>query len=753
MKTKNIRTALLAVALVCAFVNMAVPGMGASLENDSVAGISVTQLRDVEIVGVKQMPEKELEAVTEIDEAEIKAFNINAVRNISEVTPNFYIPMYGSRMTSSIYVRGLGSRIDAPVVGLNVDNVPYLNKDNYDFDIADISRIEVLRGTRSLLNGRNSMGGQINITTMSPWDYEGVRFTGEYGRGNSGRVNLSWYGRLSALVATSVSGQFGSTDGFYKNEYDNSDCGKERQGSLRWKLSWHPGSRWSLSNVAGVTMGKQTGYPYASLETGRIDYNDTTSYRRTSFTDGLTVSYTGKRMIATSVTSVQYLDDDMHLDQDFLPEDYFILQQKRKEWAWTQDLFAKGTRGKYDWLLGVFGFYKTCDMQAPVTFKDYGISTLIENNVNRVLPAGMRLEWDSRRMLLNSSFDMSNGGFAVYHQSTVTLGRVSLRGGLRWDIEHVGLDYVSNVNTSCTMYRSLPTGMEIPLAQRPIIVDDKGSMSQTFSELLPQLLVSVDLGRGWDVYASVAKGYKAGGYNTQMFSDVLQQQLMEQVGMSAAYDIEKMLTYKPEKSWTYEVGAEAVLCDGRLRLGGVAYCMSVRDQQLTVFPEGQTTGRCMTNAGRTRSIGGEAEINWQATGDLRLSAAYGYTHATFTQYNDGRTDFEGKHLPYAPSQTMFVSAHYDVPLSFGDFTPAVDVYTRGAGDIWWDDDNTERQKFYATLNASLSVNHKLGSLSLWGENLTNTRYDTFYFESIGNKFVQHARPWAVGVTLRLNIEM
>ena len=90
----------------------------------------------------------------------------------------------GSRMTSSIYVRGIGARIDQPVVGLNVDNVPFLNKDNYDFDMPDIARIEVIRGPQSTLYGRNTMGGLINIYTISPLNYQGSRVMAETGKGN-----------------------------------------------------------------------------------------------------------------------------------------------------------------------------------------------------------------------------------------------------------------------------------------------------------------------------------------------------------------------------------------------------------------------------------------------------------------------------------------------------------------------------------------------------------------------------------------
>ena len=84
-------------------------------------------------------------------------------------------------MTSTIYVRGMGARIDQPVVGFNVDNVPFLNKDGYDFDIEDIDRIEVLRGPQSTLYGRNTMGGLVNVYTLSPMKYQGLRSMLEYG--------------------------------------------------------------------------------------------------------------------------------------------------------------------------------------------------------------------------------------------------------------------------------------------------------------------------------------------------------------------------------------------------------------------------------------------------------------------------------------------------------------------------------------------------------------------------------------------
>ena len=707
-------------------------------------------LRDVEVVSVKRVAVNPLEPVTRINTGMIQDLDINAVKDVGVIVPNFYMPDYGSRMTSSIYVRGLGARIDQPVVGLNVDNVPLLNKDGYDMDVFDMESIEVVRGSAGVLSGRNSIGGQISVTTLSPWRVRGLRVLAEYGRYNTARAGIGWYGKISEHLATSITGYYNHSDGFYKNEYDNSRVGGENAGGARWKLSWHPGSRWSLMNVASFSMGQNDGYPYASLQTGKIAYNDSTLYKRTTFTDGLTVSYTGNRIIATSVTSFQYLNDDMRLDQDFTPDDYFTLRQKRHEWAITQDLYAKGSRGHYNWLLGAFGFYRSSNMHAPVNFKDTGLKRLIEDNVNQKIPAGMHLAFDERNMLLDSHFDMSNGGFAVYHQSAVRFGGFTAEIGLRWDIERVGLDYRSDADAAMTMYRQLPTGAMIPLATQPLSVHDTGNLHQTYNEILPQAAVGYD-GDLWSVSARVAKGYKAGGYNTQMFSDILQQQLMEQAGVEAQYDIDKMLTYKPEKAWTYELTGRFNTRNRRFEAEAVLFLMKVRDQQLTVFPNGNTTGRAMTNAGRTRSMGVELTARYTPVNHLDIAASYGFTNAVFTKYDNGQLNLKGKHLPYAPAHTLFASAGYTFP-SLGAVTPALTAYTRGAGRIFWDDVNSVEQKFYATLGASLELRYSTyGSLTLWGENLTNTRYNTFYFESIGHAFVQRGRPVSFGATLRLTL--
>ena len=701
-------------------------------------------------VEAKQTASAEMAAVTTASGEYAERLGIATMRGMSEIVPNFYIPDYGSHMTSSIYVRGLGARIDQPVVGLSVDGVPILNKNNYDFDLLDIDSIEIFRGAQSILNGRNTMCGQVNIYTLSPWRAKGWRFMAEYGRFNSVKVGAGWYGQLSPKAATSLTAYFTSSDGYFRNEHDGQRLDHEKQGAARWKLALRPSSRLSLTNTLSAQVSRQGGYPYASVATGQIAYNDTCFYRRFSMADGLTATWAGDGVTVTSQTSAQYIDDNVTLDQDFLPLDYFTLTQRSKEWTLTEDVYVRGRHDAYSWLAGAFAFYKDLDMHAPVTFKDDGIKNLIEAKPNQMNPY-YPISWDERRFVLGSEFENYDRGFAIYHQSHYEWENWDFELGLRWDLEWVTLDYRSHCRTGYTTWRVLPDGSREVYRRNPLNIDDGGRLRRHFGQLLPKIAVGYSPSPVARVYVNIAKGYKAGGFNSQMFSDVLQQRIMALMGLSMGYDVDEIVGYDPEKSWNFELGGKWNTLGGKLDVTGTLFYIICLDQQLTTFPSGLTTGRIMTNAGRTNSCGIEATAQWQVADGLSLRASYGYTYATFRKYNNGQGDFRGKRLPYAPANTAFASVTYDLPCKVLGSRPQACVSVRGIGNIYWDEANTVAQPFYATLGASVALERDRWSLRLWGENLTSARYDTFYFVSVGNAFVQRARPWSVGATIRFNL--
>lgn len=704
-------------------------------------------LGEVSVTGIKQtlnigsLPV----ASTVIGEGELEKLNVVTMKGVSEVAPNFYIPDYGSRMTSSIYVRGIGARIDQPVIGLNVDNVPYLNKDNYDFDLVDIERIEMLRGPQSTLYGRNTMGGLVNIYTLSPMKYQGIRATAEYGTANGIRASLSYYHKLTPRLGMSYTAYYTHSDGYFTNRYNGEKCDKENQGSVRWKTVWRMSDNLTMENVASVQISRQGGYPYESLATGQIAYNDTCFYRRTGVNDGLTFRWHLDNAVLLSITSFQYIDDNMTLDQDFLPESYFTLTQARREWALTQDFVGKGNIGDYSWLGGLFGFFKRTHMDAPVTFKPTGIEELILKHVNE--HSSHPMVWDEESFVLQSRFINPVWGVALYHQSGYSLGDWDFALGLRLDIEHSSLRYNSRCNTSFTI-------LGIDDGQVPVKIDDNGKLKKTFVELLPKFTVTYNIKTlpGSNIYASVARGYKAGGFNTQMFSDVLQQRLMGIMGIAQSYEIDKIISYKPESSWNYEIGAHLSDRSGRLSAQAALFYIDCRDQQLTMFPDGMTTGRIMTNAGKTRSYGAELTLKYHPLDRLGFTASYGHTNARFKEFHNGINDYSGKYIPYAPHNTFFIGATYRQPVNESWLEGVtVDLNCRGVGEIMWDEANTVRQPFYMLPGASVKLDFKKCSLTLWGENLSDTKYNTFYFVSIGNAFLQRGKPLRIGVTFRVQI--
>ncbi len=713
-------------------------------------------LPQVSVTAVKigsQLRSKPVSA-TVIDASELKRDRIINMHQASDLSPNLYIPRYGSRITSSIYMRGIGARIDQPAVGLTIDNIPILNKDNYDFDVADMVRVDIVRGPQSTMFGRNTMCGLININTLSPLQFDGIRVAAELGAYDTYRASVGAYHIHSENIGVAVGGSTGGSTGYYHNAYNGCRVGGEKNWNAWYKLEWHPGHDLSVENSGRFYHSQQSGYPYESLESGVIAYNDTCFYKRNSWLDGLTVSWKHDVWNLTSVTSVQHIDDNMTLDQDFLPLNYFTLTQCRRETSVTQDFIVSHSTDKYTWLFGLFGFTRHSNMHAPVTFGAVGIEKLIEQKRNEVNPF-YPIKWNESSFVLNSDFMHPTQGLGVYHNSTFNIGRWVLTGAIRLDVERPKLDFHSYTTTSYTIWNM--TDPDLPEVYRdvPVALDESGCLSHTYVELLPKLTALYKLpALSGNVYGSVAKGYKPGGYNTQMFSDFLQQKLMASMGLSELYDADEIIGYKPERSWNYEVGSHLTLLDGDLSLDAAVFYIDCRDQQLTRFPDGTTTGRIMDNAGRTRSIGAELALRYSINTHWLTNLSWGHSDARFVDYNDGINDYSGKFVPYAPLNTVYGQLVYGTSLSScGIDRLEIMAGVRGTGNIYWNESNTQRQRFYAPVNVAASARTDIFTIRLWAENINKVKYSTFYFKSMGNEFVQRGAPFTFGVSVNMELDL
>ena len=700
--------------------------------------------------------------VSVVDAHLMDVAQIQAPKDLASLVPNVHMPDYGAAMTSSIYIRGLGSRINDPVLTMVIDGVPLLDKNMYDHTMQDVKRIELLRGPQGSMYGRNSPGGVMEIRTFQPLDFTSQLIRGMvgYGTANDVQAQASVYRPETRSFGWGLAVRYHRTDGFYTNAFDGKKIDRGQQAGGRLVLDSRPTDEWRLTGTVSFDWLEQGAFPYADAETGRIDFNRPSEYGRLVLMPSIRAEYKhdGYRLLLSG--SYQFMRDDMRMDQDYTRADIFTLNQKQHQHSASLDalLYAPKPCKWYEWTVGLNGFCKSNTMHAPVTFMREGIETLILANANRgiqtVFPSDS-IEISNASLPIYSDFAFFNAGAAVYHQSHFRLGNWHINAGVRLDIEHTRMRYLSTADISyrftmlMTDYQALHTEM-------------RGVQSATYFQVLPRLAVSYNT--WWATfYAYAAKGYRAGGSNPQIFSTITQNQVMNNLaadmGMhlkmtDARFSDVAITKYRPETDWTFELGAHFTPVDG-LKIDLDAFYILCEDKQVTVFPNGKTTGRMMANAARARSWGTEAALQYRWTcsrwfGLLNLS--YGFTDARFIDFNDGIGDYAGKFIPYAPQHTAhgLVMAGYSVGHKALN-TISLSLKGEGIGRIYWKEQNDCWQPFYGLLAATLTLDWNYVQLQLWGRNLTATKYDVFYFRSMDNDFLQRGRPREWGATIHINI--
>ena len=106
--------------------------------------------------------------------ADIERLQIRDLRDLSAFVPSFTMPNYGSRYTSSMYVRGIGSRINNPAVGVYYDNIPLMSKAAFNNHFYMLDRVDILRGPQGTLYGQNTEGGLVRIYSKDPFHEQGT---------------------------------------------------------------------------------------------------------------------------------------------------------------------------------------------------------------------------------------------------------------------------------------------------------------------------------------------------------------------------------------------------------------------------------------------------------------------------------------------------------------------------------------------------------------------------------------------------
>lgn len=750
-------------------------------------------------------------SITFLSEQTMQQYNVTSIKDLPSVAGNVYIPDYGSNLITSAYIRGIGSRINSPAVGMNVNNMPYMDKSAYDIDFLDVARIEILRGPQGTLYGRNTMAGLINIYTHSPLEKQGTRI--RVGGGNYASWNVSGMTahKITDDLALSFGAKYEEHDGYRKNLYTGKNSGDAYVANGRLQIDWRSSSRikWSLS--ADFEHSYQDGYPYASYNiannsVGNIDYNSPSGYLRNLLSASLQMEYRHDKFYLTSTTGYQYLDDHMRMDQDFTSHDIFTLEQKQRLHALTQEVAFRGVGNKHwGWTAGVFGSYQDLHVEAPVNFLSEGISYLIEGTSNAAMAAAK----EQNPRMPDITIDVTNPNLYIagnYHTPTYTLaafGQVEAKNifssnfsatlGTRVEYENTGLEHDTHITDEMTGIATIGMGqMELPIPFSTAL-GINGNIEQESLEILPKLEIKYTLSNDFMAYISMARGYRSGGYNYQAFSNLIQAQMrggminsvgdntadvirnmmgnspqasniiaqIENIfagmtGNNSETDVEDAIAYKPEYSWNYEIGMRGNMWNKRLNAELTLFYIDCRNQQLSAV---SGYGRVTRNSGRTESYGLEASIGITPIDNLRFTASYGYTHATFKDYElgnageSGYINYTGNYVPFAPMHSLSVSGAYTWEFA-QEHAITLAALCSGHGGIYWTEANNVKQPFYALLDASLTYKWRWIEVGLWGKNLTCTQYNTFYFETTNalnlaqpNAFAQQGRPLTFGTNV------
>ena len=673
--------------------------LGTAVPNDADSTVFKTVgLSEVTVVEFKKSKENlATNSVSVVDSGFINRHELQSITELTAVVPNFYMPEYGSKQNTPVYIRGVGAKTKGSAVGFYVDGIPHFENSSFDVDMSNIASVTVFRGPQGTLYGRNAIGGIINVSTVSPLTYQGTQLKLGYGSHNDALFQFSHYNKLGSKMGYSVAGGYHYNDGFYRNIFTNRYVDQLKDAYGRVALVWLLDNKWFLRVNSMLDYSNQGGYPYGKYnrltgETEPVNYNRYSSYRRLLSTSGLNISYAGENISFSSQTAFQYIRDRQGIDQDFTSNDTYFVKNRLKQTMLSQEFILKSNNSsRYQWLWGAFAMTQHINNTVETQYitKDNAFPTHYRIPVNAL---------------------------AIYHQSTIKLfSGFSFIAGLRWDYENSSLKYLRET------YQLSTDGARTEVKNV--------NSSLHFNQITPKFALQYqDERNNNSYYFSVTRGYKAGGFNQ-------------------TFQKEEETSFGPEYNWNYELGGKVHLLKDKLYAEAALYYIDWRQQQVNQTVPG--VGNVIHNAGHSSSKGFELALNSSPLKNLSIALSYGYTYAKFIEYQkSAKLNYSGNMLPMVPRNTLSCSASYALYPSSTSFIDKI-VLTAGLtgiGKIYWAEDNEVAQNFYALLNAKISITSGIFTWECWGKNITDTHYNTYCFKSSAD-YAQIGKPAYFGTSL------
>ena len=748
-------------------------------ESDIVAVNDTSRVVDLdEVIVVSQPKEGRLLrqqplSSSVMTQQEMQQLQVRQLTDMSLYVPSFTMPQYGSRLTSSMYIRGIGSRVNNTAVGIYYDNIPLISKSAFNTHFYMLDRVDVLRGPQGTLYGANTEGGIVRIYSKNPMSYQGTDINLTAASGWQRKVEVAHYHRPSERLAFTVAGFYQGQKGFLMNTHLGERNDKADEAGAKVRLMWKANDRLTFDLTSDYQYAIQNGFPYgyydeAENHTSLPATTTMNTYRRQMVNTGLNVSYDFGTLLLTSTTSHQYLWDRMQMDQDYVVDDYMHLMQQQKMNALTQEVVLR-SKGEGIWkhTTGVFGSYQWLHTDAPVTFGPQ-MTSMLDAVMARVLPPTHTLKFTNFR--IPGDFKTPQFNLGIYHETNLDLTEaLTATLGLRYDFVQVKNDFTTTAMTD--MDFRMAVGPRTIALTIPYASSYEASFKHTSNQLLPKFGLTWTFDEaGSNLFAVVSKGYRAGGYNLQAFSDIFQTE-MRSMGANIPRDgqvkhteenidqLKDQISYDPETTWNYEFGTHLNLFNNKVKADVALFYTQIRNQQLSAMSPAYGYGRIIVNAGKSYSCGAELALRGSAVDNhLLWGATYSFVNAKFKEYddyNDQRqpVSYKDNYVPFIPLHQL--SAHGDYRFDIAGSvlrSLTLGANVQGQGKTYWEADNALYQKFYATLGAHAAFDLGVVVVDLWGRNLTNTHYNTFLVNSkiTNQNFAQRGNPIQLGVDVNVH---
>ena len=590
------------------------------------------------------------------------------------------------------YIRGIGSDVVGPAVdgavAVYVDGAYQARAASQIAALADVERVEVLKGPQGILYGRNATGGAINIITRKP--------TQEFSA--SGDVQVGNYDQLivrgsisGPLVDDQVFGRLSVThnqdDGYTENvlldrEGDNTDIVHVR-GALDFILNDH-----AKLSVAGYFFDRETRtLPKALNPTTNpstlffgATVNDDPREVLHDIDSGLGVEQWGlnvklewdfESFTLTSVTTFDSLEETGSLDVDAtdipLAHNGVVWPRVGEEWGedaefFSQEFILNGESGRLQWT-GLINYYIA------------EAETRADNDLPLFGFAGI---WDS---------EFDNESFGAALQINYALSeKLSGTAGVRYSHEKKEFERRFGVVVGAT----------------PIILEADDA-DESWTPWTSRIGLEYRPNEDVLVYGSATRGFRSGGFN-----------------LFAAQS-----EFDPEFIWSYETGLKSTWMDGRLRFNAAAFYYDYDDIQLQTFLATRGAGAAATqieNAGKASVKGLDLDFVIYPTEALSFEASFAFLDGKLDEWvtvdpdrpADGVFDRDGNTLPRAPEFTASLAAEYR-------------IYEGERGSLVLRGEYYHRDEIYFTAFEDDRADQ--GAIDLWNARATFTSADGGWFVS------------------------